>query len=175
MGSNDTRVANGTINEAFELENDGKRDLHTNGSYRNGKQVALDNLGYENGADEHDEDIQCGFAFCRPACMQRFANKTYFMIVFSLLAVVQSMGWSYMTGTITTIQKRFKISSQTTGEILFLLRVVNYFTSCQYVNYSCSIQIITVILTRVCTHTCPVNFMFVFLRDHCVRAEVVTT
>ena len=126
MGSNDTRVTDGTFNEGFVLENDAKADVHKNGTYRSGKQVALDNLGYENASDEHDEDTQCGFAFCRPACMQRFANKTYFMVVFSLLAVVQSMGWSYMTGTITTIQKRFKISSQTTGEF-FLPHIIILF------------------------------------------------
>lgn len=109
------RNSSGAVNEGFELENEAKTDIHTNGTYRNGKQVALDSLAYKDGGRD-DEDTRCGFAFFRPVCMQRFANKAYFMFVFSLLAVVQSMGWSYMTGTITTIQKRFKISSQTTGE-----------------------------------------------------------
>ncbi|CAG7725964.1 unnamed protein product [Allacma fusca] len=108
----------GNANPAFELnEGLGNNNLDKHEIQKNGgtlKQIALDSLDIE----DEDEDTLCGFACFRPKWMQKFANKTTFMVIFSLLAVIQGMGWSYMTGTITTIQKRFKISSQTTGIVI---------------------------------------------------------
>jgi hypothetical protein len=63
---------------------------------------------------------RCGIGCFSPSWIQKLATKQAFMIVFSLLAIIQSMSWSYFTATITTLEKRFKISSQTAGIIYFL-------------------------------------------------------
>lgn len=66
--------------------------------------------------DEEEEGNFCGIGSWRPDWLQKFASKKAFMVVFSLLAIIQSMCWSYFTATITTLEKRFKISSQTAGK-----------------------------------------------------------
>uniref|UniRef100_A0A1A9ZK73 Solute carrier organic anion transporter family member n=1 Tax=Glossina pallidipes TaxID=7398 RepID=A0A1A9ZK73_GLOPL len=60
----------------------------------------------------------CGLANCHPQWMQRFANTKTFMAVYSLLGTTQAMAYMYFVVTLTTIEKRFKIPSQTTGIIL---------------------------------------------------------
>lgn len=79
--------------------------------------------GYPGGPDSSNHEIEnlnednlCGFGGFHPQWMQRFASKKAFMVVFSILAIIQSMCWSYFTATITTLEKRFKISSQTAGK-----------------------------------------------------------
>jgi len=65
--------------------------------------------------DETDVDYQCGIGAFKPQWIQKFATKKAFMVVFTLLGVIQGMTWSYFTATISTLEKRFKISSQTAG------------------------------------------------------------
>lgn len=50
--------------------------------------------------------------------LQRFAKTQWFIAVYSLLGTVQSASTTYFAVTLTTIEKRFKIPSQTTGIIL---------------------------------------------------------
>lgn len=58
----------------------------------------------------------CGLFFWHPSCFQRFANAKSFMIIYGLLGTVQAMSYMYFIVTLTTIEKRFKIPSQTTGK-----------------------------------------------------------
>lgn len=57
----------------------------------------------------------CGLANWHPAWMQRYANTKMFMAVYGLLGTIQAMSYMYFIVTLTTIEKRFKIPSQTTG------------------------------------------------------------
>ncbi|XP_011185747.2 solute carrier organic anion transporter family member 74D [Zeugodacus cucurbitae] len=63
-------------------------------------------------------DYLCGLAKWHPAWMQRYATTKSFMIVYGLLGTIQAMSYMYFVVTLTTIEKRFKIPSQTTGIIL---------------------------------------------------------
>lgn len=63
-------------------------------------------------------DHLCGLAKWHPAWMQRFATTKSFMGVYGLLGTIQAMSYMYFVVTLTTIEKRFKIPSQTTGIIL---------------------------------------------------------
>ena len=70
------------------------------------------------GNDNGNSDLnKCGIGCFKPSWIQRFATKKAFMLVFSILAVIQGMSWAYFTATITTLEKRFKISSQTAGSL----------------------------------------------------------
>ncbi|XP_067623992.1 solute carrier organic anion transporter family member 74D [Eurosta solidaginis] len=60
----------------------------------------------------------CGLAKWHPAWMQRYATTKSFMVVYGLLGTIQAMSYMYFVVTLTTIEKRFKIPSQTTGIIL---------------------------------------------------------
>lgn len=71
----------------------------------------------------------CGLSFWHPSWLQKFANSKTFLIVYGLLGTTQAMGYLYFVVTLTTIEKRFKIPSQTTGKIFsffnFFVAVVN--------------------------------------------------
>ncbi|XP_037025259.1 solute carrier organic anion transporter family member 74D isoform X2 [Bradysia coprophila] len=60
----------------------------------------------------------CGMSFWHPSWLQKFANSKTFLIVYGLLGTTQAMGYLYFVVSLTTIEKRFKIPSQTTGIIL---------------------------------------------------------
>lgn len=47
----------------------------------------------------------------------RFANRTSYVVLFGVSGSVFAMSYSYFSGTITTIEKRFKIPSKNTGII----------------------------------------------------------
>lgn len=59
---------------------------------------------------------ECGISCCHPQWLQKFANTRWFMIVYGLLGTIQATSHLYFVVTLTTIEKRFKIPSQTTGE-----------------------------------------------------------
>lgn len=58
----------------------------------------------------------CGAACWHPHWMRKFANTRWFMIVYGLLGTIQATSSLYFVITLTTIERRFKIPSQTTGE-----------------------------------------------------------
>lgn len=59
----------------------------------------------------------CGVSCWHPKWMSKFANTRYFMIVYGLLGTIQATSYLYFVITLTTIEKRFKIPSQTTGKM----------------------------------------------------------
>lgn len=63
-------------------------------------------------------DYQCGMGGCRPKALQRFANPRMFFIVYSLMGILQGAYKTYMVGTLSTIERRYAMSSKTTGIIL---------------------------------------------------------
>uniref|UniRef100_A0A1B6LJP5 Solute carrier organic anion transporter family member n=1 Tax=Graphocephala atropunctata TaxID=36148 RepID=A0A1B6LJP5_9HEMI len=64
------------------------------------------------------EDTTCGIWCIRGEYLQRFANKNVFTFVYGLLGCVSTSSYSYLNGTITTLEKRFKIPSTNTGIIM---------------------------------------------------------
>ncbi|XP_055304283.1 solute carrier organic anion transporter family member 74D-like [Sitodiplosis mosellana] len=53
-----------------------------------------------------------------PQWMQKFAKTRWFVLVYSLLGTIQSASTTYFNITLTTMERRFRIPSQTTGIIL---------------------------------------------------------
>lgn len=60
-----------------------------------------------------EQDTKCGVGF-----FQKFASKKSFVLIFSLIASAYSGTYSYTMGTITTLEKRYKIPSRYSGMIL---------------------------------------------------------
>lgn len=58
----------------------------------------------------------CGLFGWHPKSLQKFANTKTFLLVYGLLGTMKSMAFVYFFVTLTTLEKRFKIPSQTTGE-----------------------------------------------------------
>lgn len=84
----------------------------------NGKHTTDNNLHNYNNI--HDigltEDTSCGFWIIKGPKLQRFANKKAYVFLYGLLGCVCSAAYAYFNGTITTLEKRFKIPSKTTGK-----------------------------------------------------------
>ncbi|XP_054738862.1 solute carrier organic anion transporter family member 74D-like [Anastrepha obliqua] len=64
------------------------------------------------------EDVSCGFWIFKGLGLQRFANQTTYVLLYGLVGCVFSMTFAYFNGTLTTIEKRFKIPSKNTGVIV---------------------------------------------------------
>lgn len=60
----------------------------------------------------------CGICGFYPRWLRNRATLKNFIIVYSLLGTVQAMAFVYIIVTLTTLEKRFKIPSRTTGVIL---------------------------------------------------------
>lgn len=93
---------------------------------------------FENLYREHPltEETTCGIGPIRSAWLQKFANKKAYVFLYGLLGCTFSASYAYFNGTITTLEKRFKIPSRTTGIItvgndisqLFVSIVLSYYT-----------------------------------------------
>lgn len=62
-----------------------------------------------------DENTDCGVWLFKPKWLQIFASKKVYVFVYGLLGLNQLMLSSYFNGTLTTMEKRFKFSSQMSG------------------------------------------------------------
>lgn len=66
-------------------------------------------------ADER-KITDCGLFGIYPRWLQKLANSHMFIVVYGFLGLIQATTFIYMTLSLTQIEKRFKIPSQTTGE-----------------------------------------------------------
>lgn len=68
--------------------------------------------------EEDDEDIRCGLGPFQGEWLQKFASKKSYLLTYSFLGIFQAMFVSYSIATLTTLEKQFKLKSQTTGILL---------------------------------------------------------
>lgn len=67
---------------------------------------------------DFENEIYCGIGSWRPQFMQRFATAKWFLIIFSLLAVLQGALFTYLVGIMSTLEKRFAFEAKVSGLIL---------------------------------------------------------
>ncbi|XP_039482175.1 solute carrier organic anion transporter family member 74D [Drosophila santomea] len=65
----------------------------------------------------HSADTTCGFSIFRGPALQRFATAHMFVIVYGIASCFLAMAFTYFTGTITTMEKRFNIPTKISGLI----------------------------------------------------------
>lgn len=61
-------------------------------------------------------ETACGVWCFKGSLLQRFANKKAYVILYGVLGSIMSASYAYLNGTITTLEKRFKIPSTNTGQ-----------------------------------------------------------
>ncbi|KAG1653394.1 Solute carrier organic anion transporter family member 5A1 [Nymphon striatum] len=66
---------------------------------------------------EEEKDTSCGIGFCRPKWMQKFVHPVPFLVIYSLLGMVQGLLWSYYVGVFTTLERRYSYKSKVTAFI----------------------------------------------------------
>ncbi|KAH8291203.1 hypothetical protein KR054_009739 [Drosophila jambulina] len=64
-----------------------------------------------------EKNVTCGFWIFKGKFYQRFANQTAYVLLYGIVGCIFSMTYAYFNGTITTLEKRFKIPSKNTGII----------------------------------------------------------
>lgn len=67
---------------------------------------------------ENDSDYLCGVGSYRPDWLQRFATSKYYALIFGLLGIFQGAYRTYLVGTLSTVERRFSLSSRATGIIM---------------------------------------------------------
>lgn len=60
-------------------------------------------------------DTRCGIWGWRPEWLQKLVSQNSFITAFVLSGVLNGASWSYFSASISTMEKRLKISSETTG------------------------------------------------------------
>ncbi|RXG70775.1 Solute carrier organic anion transporter family member 4A1 [Armadillidium vulgare] len=63
-------------------------------------------------------DIKCGLGSWTPRWLQMFATKEMYLLVYCIVGLVIGMFFTYSVSTISTLEKRFKLSSKETGIML---------------------------------------------------------
>lgn len=66
---------------------------------------------------DDDDDTRCGLGPFHGKWLQRFATKKSYLLTYSFLGLFQAMFFSYSIATLTTLEKQFKLKSQTTGKV----------------------------------------------------------
>lgn len=61
------------------------------------------------------DETTCGIWIFKGPFLQKLANKKTYVVLYGLLGCVFSACYAYFNGTITTLEKRFKIPSTNTG------------------------------------------------------------
>ena len=64
---------------------------------------------------DRDNSTACGLWGWRPVWLQRLARKEVYALVYSLIGIIQGMGFSYLTAVLSTIEKQFGIKSKETA------------------------------------------------------------
>lgn len=73
------------------------------------------------------EETTCGLWCCRSSFLQKFANKKVYVLLYGLLGCFNSATYAYFNGTITSLEKRFRISSRTTGNFKLIFNFSCYY------------------------------------------------
>ena len=60
----------------------------------------------------------CGIGSLRPKWIQGLATTKMFMFIFGMIGILQGAAFTYMIGSITTLEKRYAFGSKITGLIL---------------------------------------------------------
>ncbi|CAL4128432.1 unnamed protein product, partial [Meganyctiphanes norvegica] len=68
--------------------------------------------------DEDVADTKCGFGSCTPGGIQWLARKEVFLSFYWIVGIVQGMFFTYSISVLSTVEKRFKLSSKETGILL---------------------------------------------------------
>ncbi|XP_067138869.1 solute carrier organic anion transporter family member 3A1 [Centruroides vittatus] len=86
-------------------------------------------MHYDHDQPEYSDFRECGILSFRPRCMQRFASIRVFVFLACLLVTLQqALSSGYFNSVITTIEKRFDISSRTSGAIASTFEIGNLLT-----------------------------------------------
>ncbi|XP_069178029.1 solute carrier organic anion transporter family member 74D isoform X1 [Procambarus clarkii] len=62
-----------------------------------------------------DEDTMCGAGLVRGEALQKLASPATYLVISSVVALVQGMFYTYANATLSTVEKRFRLPSKISG------------------------------------------------------------
>ncbi|KDR21873.1 solute carrier organic anion transporter family member 4C1-like isoform X2 [Zootermopsis nevadensis] len=81
------------------------------------------------GWEEFEHDTKCGIGGYEPQWLQKLASKKSYVLMYGLIGMFHLIIGSYFVATISTIEKRFKIPSRTSGLITSAVDIAGLFSS----------------------------------------------
>ncbi len=60
----------------------------------------------------NNKETTCGLGPWRPPFLQRFASKKVYMFFYGSLGIIQGMFFTYLSATISTVERKFGIKSK---------------------------------------------------------------
>ncbi|KAG1652455.1 Solute carrier organic anion transporter family member 3A1 [Nymphon striatum] len=73
--------------------------------------------------EEEEEEIRCGLGTLQPDWLQCAANPWTFIVVYSLAGLITASSWAYYSSTITTLEKRFSVSSKSVASLMVIAEI----------------------------------------------------
>lgn len=67
---------------------------------------------------EYDEDTACGLGIFKSRWLQPFATARVFVILYSMMGILQSAYYTTLIGSLSTLEKRFAFKSKVSGVIM---------------------------------------------------------
>ena len=105
-------------------------DVVTNGEVRVNSAMPTDGVEMKSDAEDgevknrddqlpqlgnDDREMQCGIPCWRPSCLRPLGNMWCFTAALCVMNICSSMNFAYVSAVITQIERRFGLTSQTTG------------------------------------------------------------
>ena len=81
-----------------------------------------------------DKETTCGAFNWRPKWLQMCASKKVYLVIYSLLGVIQGMFHSYLGAVLSTLERQFGIKSKESAYIMSG-RVIYYAQELQWMHY----------------------------------------
>ena len=107
-------------------------DINANGEVQVDSALAIDGVEMKSDAEDgevknqHDQlpqlgnderETQCGIRCWRPSCLRPLGNMWCFTAALSIMNILSSTNFAYYSAVVTQMERRFGLSSQTTGFI----------------------------------------------------------
>ncbi|KAG1670328.1 Solute carrier organic anion transporter family member 4A1 [Nymphon striatum] len=73
--------------------------------------------------EEEEDEIRCGLGTLQPDWLQCAANPWTFIVVYSLAGLITASSWAYYSSTITTLEKRFSVSSKSVASLMVIAEI----------------------------------------------------
>ena len=67
---------------------------------------------------EPDKETTCGLGGCRPSWLQPLASKKVYMFFYGALGIIQGMFFTYLSATLSTLERKFGIKSKEAAYIM---------------------------------------------------------
>jgi len=102
-----------TTNHEVDVTTDGAKLDEEDGDVKREEDGQLQ----QPGDDDDDDETRCGIGPWQPRCLQPLGNMWCFTAAMSLMSVFNGANFAYYVAVITQIERRFGLSSRTTGFI----------------------------------------------------------